>query len=191
AVAGLKVNVLDLLTPTLIAIALLVIFVATFGKIVGVYAGARLIGGRDHWTALSLGAGLNARGAMEIIIATIGLQVGILTQDMFSIIVLMAMATALMAPPALRWTLSKVAAGSIVAGIRRVLIPVRLRPERNIIHRVESHVIERLGRRAPLSVTLLNVSAPGEQAKGTAFLEELSADFPGVDVTRKVVEARE
>src|SRR5690606_36988336 len=206
AVAGLKVNVLDLLTPTLIAIALLVIFVATFGKIVGVYAGARLIGGRDHWTALSLGAGLNARGAMEIIIATIGLQVGILTQDMFSISVLMAMATSLMAPPALRWTLSKVvpeeqelerlrqeefAAGSIVAGIRRVLIPVRLRPERNIIHRVESHVIERLGRRAPLSVTLLNVSAPGEQAKGTAFLEELSADFPGVDVTRKVVEARE
>src|SRR5690606_40305042 len=49
-----------------------------------------------------------ARGAMEIIVATIGLQVGILTQDMFSIIVLMAMATSLMAPPALRWTLSKV-----------------------------------------------------------------------------------
>src|SRR5690606_18526439 len=168
--------------------------------------GARLIGRRDHWTALSLGAGLNARGAMEIIVATIGLQVGILTQDMFSIIVIMAMTTSLMAPPALRWTLSKVvpeeqelerlrqeelAAGSLVAGIRRVLIPVRFRPDRNIIHRIESHLIERLGRRAPLSVTLLNVRGPDEPGRGAAFLEELSADFQGFDVTRKVVEGRE
>ena len=206
AVAGLKVNVLDLLTPQLIAIALLVIFIATFGKVVGVYAGARIIGGRDHWTALSLGAGLNARGAMEIIIATIGLQVGILTQDMFSIIVIMAMATSLMAPPALRLLLSRVvpeeqelerlrqeefAAGSLVAGIRRVLIPVRYRPERNIIHQIESHIIDRLGRRAPLSLTLLNVRGPDEPDHGAAFLEELSADFPAIDITRKVVEGRD
>jgi nucleotide-binding universal stress UspA family protein len=148
---------------------------------------------------------MNARGAMEIIVATIGLQVGILSQDMFSIIVLMAMATSLMAPPALRWTLSKVvpeqqeldrlrqeelAAGSMVAAIRRVLIPVRLRPEPNIIHRIEAHLVERLQRRAPLSVTLLNVSAPDQRAAGAAFLERLSDDFSGVTLTRKVVEDR-
>jgi Kef-type K+ transport system membrane component KefB len=45
---------------------------------------------------------------MEIIIATIGLELGILSQDMFSIIVVMAMATSLMAPPALRWVLAHV-----------------------------------------------------------------------------------
>lgn len=206
AVAGLKVNVLDLLTPRLMAITLLVIFLATFGKILGVYIGARAIGRRDHWTALSLGAGLNARGAMEIIVATIGLQVGILTQDMFSIIVIMAMATSLMAPPALRWTLSKVvpdeqelarlrreelAAGSRVADIRRVLIPVRVRAERNIIHQIEAHIVERLKRRNPLSVTLLNVSPPDQRAEGTAFLETLSEDFPKVDLNRKVVVSRE
>lgn len=206
AVAGLKVNVLDLLTPRLIAIALLVIFIATFGKIIGVYVGARVIGRRDHWTALSLGAGLNARGAMEIIVATIGLQVGILTQDMFSIIVIMAMATSLMAPPALRWTLSKVvpdeqelarlrreelAAGSRVADIRRVLIPARLRSERNVIHQIEAHIVDRLKRRNPLSVTLLNVSEPEQKAEGAAFLEKLSEDFPKVDLNRKVVPSRE
>jgi Kef-type K+ transport system membrane component KefB len=108
AVAGLKVNVGALLTPQLILITLVVIAIATLGKVVGTYAGARLIGGREHWTALSFGAGLNARGAMEIIIATIGLQLGILSQDMFSIIVIMAMATSLMAPPALRWVLRHV-----------------------------------------------------------------------------------
>lgn len=206
AVAGLKVNVLDLLSPQLIGIGLLVILVAVSGKIIGVYLGARLIGRRDHWTALSLGAGLNARGAMEIIVATIGLQVGILTQDMFSIIVLMAMATSLMAPPALRWTLSKVVpeeqelerlrqeeivADSLVAGIRRVLIPVRFRPRRNIIHQIESHVVERLGRRTPLSVTLLNVRARDEVGRGAAFLEELAGDFQAFEITRKVVEGRE
>jgi Kef-type K+ transport system membrane component KefB/nucleotide-binding universal stress UspA family protein len=206
AVAGLKVNLLQLLTPRLMGIAVLVIFVASFGKIVGTYAGARLVGKRDHWTALSLGAGLNARGAMEIIVATIGLQVGILSQEMFSIIVLMAMATSLMAPPLLRWTLGKVvpeqqeldrlrreelAAGSVVAGIRRVLIPARLRAERNIIHKIEAHLVERLQRRNPLSVTLLNVIEPKQKAEGTAFLERLSNDFPNVGLTRKIVEDRE
>src|SRR5699024_9448957 len=118
----------------------LVIAVATLGKVAGTYFGARAIGGKDHWTALSFGAGLNARGAMEIIIATIGLNLGILTQDMFSIIVVMAMATSLMAPSALRWVLDRVEMGqeeeerlkkeeleaeSLVAGIHRVLLPVR------------------------------------------------------------------
>src|SRR5690606_4093321 len=59
AVAGLKVDLLDLFTPRLLAITFLVIFLATFGKVAGVYIGARAIGGRDHWTALTLGAGLN------------------------------------------------------------------------------------------------------------------------------------
>lgn len=207
AVAGLKVNLLQLLTPESIAIAVLVVFVATFGKVVGTYAGARLVGKRDHWTALSLGAGMNARGAMEIIVATIGLQVGILSQDMFSIIVLMAMATSLMAPPALRWTLGRIvpeeqelerlrreelSAGSMVAAIRRVLIPVRVRTGQNIVHRIEAHLIERLRRQGPLSVTLFNVSEPGQRGESVKFLESLGGEFPSTaDLTLKVVEGRE
>src|SRR5690606_7221749 len=138
--------------PRLLAITLLVIGVASLGKIVGTYLGARLIGRRDHWTALSFGAGLNARGAMEIIIATIGLELGILSQDMFSIIVVMAMVTSLMAPPALRWVLARVqpeeqelerlrreelAAESPIASIHRVLIPVRQRPDDQAVQALE------------------------------------------------------
>src|SRR5690606_17023103 len=55
-VAGLKVNVLGLLSGQLIGLGLVVILVAVSGKIIGVCLGARLIGRRDHWTALSLGA---------------------------------------------------------------------------------------------------------------------------------------
>jgi hypothetical protein len=45
--------------------------------------------------ALPYGAGLNARGAMEIIIATVGLQLGILSQQMFTVVVVMAIVTSL------------------------------------------------------------------------------------------------
>ncbi|MCK7517833.1 MAG: hypothetical protein MZV64_09050 [Ignavibacteriales bacterium] len=41
------------------------------------------IGKSDHWTALSFGAGLNARGAIQIIVATIGLSFGVISQEIF------------------------------------------------------------------------------------------------------------
>ena len=85
-----------LLTPQLLLVAVVLITVATIAKVTGTYLGARLIGRRDHWTALAMGGGMNARGAMEIIIATIGLSLGILSQDIFSIVVLDAMVTSLM-----------------------------------------------------------------------------------------------
>lgn len=203
AVAGLKVNIQNLLNPQLILMALLVIAVAVGGKVAGTYLGARIIGRRDHWTSLSFGAGLNARGAMEIIIATIGLNLGILTQDMFSIIVLMAMTTSLMAPPALRWVLKRVqpeeqelrrlrleemAADSLVANIYRVLLPVRLRPKGGDVHTVESQLLKKLGQAQNMSLTLFNVAADGKKAAGTAFLSELSTTFAHEEVLRKVVE---
>ncbi|MEX2570260.1 MAG: cation:proton antiporter [Gemmatimonadota bacterium] len=203
AVAGLKVNAGALLEPRLLLITLLVIAVASGGKIAGTYLGARLIGRRDHWTSLSFGAGLNARGAMEIIIATIGLELGILSPDMFSIIVVMAMATSLMAPPALRWVLARVvpeeqelarlrreemAAGSEVARMRRVLLPVRQRDGGNPVHVLESRLLDRMSDKGPVSLTLLNVSNRGERARGNAFLDEVARLFPLDEIARKVVE---
>ncbi|HWP91141.1 MAG TPA: cation:proton antiporter [Thermodesulfobacteriota bacterium] len=204
AVAGLKVNLVRLLDPTLIAIGLLVIFIACFGKIVGTYIGGRTIAKRDPWTSLSLGAALNARGAMEIIIATIGLTLGILSQDMFSIIVLMAMATSLMAPPALRWVLKQVepeeeelerlrreelAKGSLVASIHRVLLPIRRREgESGSIQTIEARILEKMGAKTNLSVTLLNIAEPGGKAKSTEFLDQLSRLFSQKELVKKVVE---
>ncbi len=205
AVAGLKVNILNLLEPRLLLIALLVVAVASGGKVLGTYLGARVIGRRDHWTALSFGAGLNARGAMEIIIATIGLNLGILAQDMFSIIVVMAMTTSLMAPPALRWVLKRVtpseeemkrlrqeelAAGSMVANIHRVLLPVRQREKAgSAVQTIEAHVLEKLAAKTDLSLTLLTVSEIGKRGVGTAFLRELTSFFSQKELVPKVVEA--
>jgi Kef-type K+ transport system membrane component KefB len=108
AVAGLKVNILNLLTPQLLLLTLIVIAVAVAAKALGVYLGARFIGKADHWTAVFYGSGLNARGSMGIIAATIGLSLGILTQDMFSIIVTLALVTSLVAPVPQRWALQHI-----------------------------------------------------------------------------------
>lgn len=207
AVAGLKVNILNLLEPQLLLIALLVILVASGGKIIGTYSGARLIGRRDHWTALSFGAGLNARGAMEIIIATIGLNLGILAQDMFSIIVLMAMTTSLMAPPALRWVLRRVQPGeeemkrlreeelavdSLIANVHRVLLPVRLHEVgSNPAQTIEAHILDKIGVKADLSLTLLNVSEPGKRPTSVQFLNELAPLFTQKELVKKVVEGKQ
>ncbi|MBW3553976.1 MAG: cation:proton antiporter [Gemmatimonadetes bacterium] len=206
AVAGLKVDLRALLDPTLGAIALAVIVIATVGKVAGTYAGARLFGRKDHWTALSYGAGLNARGALEIIIATVGLQVGILTQDMFSIIVVMAMATSLMAPFALRFVLRRVvpgqeekerlereeiAAGTLVDSVRRVLLPVRVRPrEHGSVQTIEARLLKLLGRDAGPSITLLTaIREEAAREPARAYLAELKEMFGGSEVAMKVVES--
>lgn len=139
AAAGLKVNLLQLLVPQTLIVGLIVLAVACIGKFSGAYIGSR-ISGLSHWEGLAMGSGMNARGAMEIIVATIGLSLGVLSQSMYSIIVMVAIVTSLMAPPLLRWTLSKVVIGeeeaarlekedhasrSFVKNIRRVLIPTR------------------------------------------------------------------
>jgi Kef-type K+ transport system membrane component KefB/nucleotide-binding universal stress UspA family protein len=206
-VAGLKVDIKGLLDPELAWFALLVILVACGGKVVGTYIGARLIGKKDHWTALSFGAGLNARGAMEIIIATIGLSLGILTQAMFSIIVLMAMVTSLMAPTALRFCLARVvpsdeemarlqkeerAAKSALAGLHRVLVPVRMRTDGpGPSQQIESAIVRTLTRKGDLSVTLMTIVPVGERAAGQTYLDRLGELFSTPGLIKKVVEGVE
>ncbi len=51
---------------------------------------------------------MNARGAMELVVALIGLTLGILNPAMYAIIVVMAVVTSFMAPLGLRWTLKRV-----------------------------------------------------------------------------------
>lgn len=101
ATAGLQVDLAALLEWTVLLAATATLLVATAAKFAGGYLGARL-GRLSHGEALAVGAGLNARGVVEIVIATAGLQLGILTTATYTIIVLLAVATSVMAPPFLR-----------------------------------------------------------------------------------------
>ncbi len=75
-----------------------VLLAACLGKGGACWAAARLTG-TDQPTALALGTLMNARGLMELIILNIGLQRGLITPELFSIMVVMAIVTTLMASP--------------------------------------------------------------------------------------------
>ncbi len=90
---------LDLVdSPQLALIALAVLVVSCLGKGVACWAAARF-SGEDNRTALAVGALMNARGLMELIILNIGLQHGVIHAPLFSIMVVMAVVTTLMASP--------------------------------------------------------------------------------------------
>ncbi len=82
----------------LLAIALGILAVSIFAKLGACWAAARL-SGEDNRTALGIGALMNSRGLMELIIINIGLQKGIIGPTLFSMMVLMAIVTTMMAGP--------------------------------------------------------------------------------------------
>lgn len=205
--AGLKVNVIDLFRADLILIGVGIISVAILSKFIGAYIGARLFAKTDHWTALSFGAGLNARGAIQIIVATIGLSFGILSQEIYSLIIITAVVTSLMAPVMLRWTLSHVKPeaqeikrlqqeellkDNILARVHRVLLPVRKRDisKASLSKMIEARILERIGRKTDLSVTLLTISNENEKAESQKFLNTLASFFTKFPVNKKVSESK-
>jgi len=96
--SGLNTRIGLVNTPALWAIALLVLLAATIGKGVACWLAARL-NGEPNREALAIGTLMNARGLMELIILNIGLERGIIRPTLFTIMVLMAIATTLMATP--------------------------------------------------------------------------------------------
>jgi len=83
-------------------VALAVIGVAVLGKGGACWAAARWQG-EDNRTALAVGTLMNARGLMELIIINIGLEKGVIKEGLFSVLVVMAITTTLMASPMFEW----------------------------------------------------------------------------------------
>jgi Kef-type K+ transport system membrane component KefB len=82
-------------------LVLVVVTVAIVSKVAGSALGARL-GGVVTREALAIGFGLSSRGAMEIILATLALEAGIIHERMFVALVIMALTTSIIAGPAIR-----------------------------------------------------------------------------------------
>jgi len=80
---------------------LAIILVASAGKFAGAWIAAPIA--RMSWRdASAFGALMNARGLMELIVLNIGLDVGVITPRLFTLLVIMAVTTTLMSSPALR-----------------------------------------------------------------------------------------
>jgi len=104
--SGLNTRLDMVASPELLIIAAVVLVASIVAKAVACWAAARLAG-EDNRTAMAVGALMNARGVMELIILNIGLQKGIIEPALFSIMVVMAIVTTLMASPLFEWVYGK------------------------------------------------------------------------------------
>ena len=100
AISGLNTRLLALDHPALWAVTVLVLVVAVVGKFVGTWAMARGSGVPPR-EAQALGWLVNTRGLTELVILNVGLGLGVISPTLFSIGVLMAVATTVMTAPLL------------------------------------------------------------------------------------------
>jgi Kef-type K+ transport system membrane component KefB/nucleotide-binding universal stress UspA family protein len=105
--SGLSADLTVLANPHLALLALGLILIACFGKFLGAFVGAKF-GGLVRGEALALACAMNARGSTEVIVASIGLSMNVLSQNLFTLIVTMAVVTTVSMPPMLRWALTRV-----------------------------------------------------------------------------------
>ncbi|HEY4192924.1 MAG TPA: cation:proton antiporter [Mesorhizobium sp.] len=110
--AGLSADLTVLKDPTLALLTLGLVLIASVGKFSGAFIGGKLAG-LSVKEATAVGCGMNARGSTEVIVASIGLSMGILSQNLFTMIVTMAVITTLAMPPMLRWALGRLPMGEM------------------------------------------------------------------------------
>jgi Kef-type K+ transport system membrane component KefB/mannitol/fructose-specific phosphotransferase system IIA component (Ntr-type) len=82
-------------------LCVLVFVIASLAKVVGCTVGARA-GGLEWRQSAAVGFGLNARGAMEIILALLALEAGLIKDQVFVALVVMALGTSLVSGPAMK-----------------------------------------------------------------------------------------
>jgi Kef-type K+ transport system membrane component KefB/nucleotide-binding universal stress UspA family protein len=168
--AGLGADLTVLRDPQLLLLALGLIAIASIGKFAGAFIGGQ-IGGLKRVEALALACGMNARGSTEVIVASIGLSMGALTQNLFTMIVTMAFVTTMGMPPMLRWSLARVPLGKaerdrlereefeakgFVANLERLLLVVDDSPN----GRFTSHIAGLIASRGGLPTTILPKGLP-------------------------------
>ena len=106
ALVGVSTDLAALAQPDLLLLTAGLILLASLGKFSGAFLGGR-IGGLGYAESFAVGCGMNARGSTEVIVATIGLSMGALSQNLFTAIVAMAVVTTMAMPPSLRWALRR------------------------------------------------------------------------------------
>jgi Kef-type K+ transport system membrane component KefB/nucleotide-binding universal stress UspA family protein len=106
AYSGLKTQIGLLNRPELWLLCALILGVAIAGKYIGTYVAAR-VSGINKREASALGWLMNTRGLTELIVLNIGLELGVISPLLFTMLVIMALVTTFMTSPLLEWTYPK------------------------------------------------------------------------------------
>jgi Kef-type K+ transport system membrane component KefB/nucleotide-binding universal stress UspA family protein len=170
--AGLSADLTLLKDYNLLLLTGALVLIASIGKFGGAYVGGAL-GGLSRRESFALASGMNARGSTEVIIATIGLSMGVLSQNLFSMIVTMAILTTIAMPPMLRAALAQLPLGKdekarlereeleqkgFVANLERLLLAV----DESANAKFASHIAGLLAGSRGIPITVLHV---GSRAK--------------------------
>ncbi len=192
AVAGLSINLAALTQPRFLWLTLALIVLASIGKFVGAFVGGRA-GGLTYAESFAVGCGVNARGSTEVIVASIGLQLKVLSLDLFTAIVAMAVVTTMAMPPMLRWAFARLPIGreeqarlereefesrAFLPQLERLLVAVDSSPSGKLASRLAGLLAG--GRGIPTTVMHVNSSPPERHsanpaAESTAVLKAAAA----------------
>jgi len=102
AFTGLRTSIRLIQGPQMWLFCMMIIVVAIVGKLGGSMIAARAAG-RPWRESAGLGVLMNTRGLMELVILNIGLDIGVISPALFSMMVLMALITTFMTAPLLEW----------------------------------------------------------------------------------------
>ena len=203
---GLNADLTVLKDPGLAQLTLGLIVIASAGKFLGAFAGAKL-GGLARSEAVALASAMNARGSTEVIVASIGLSMNVLSRNLFTLIVTMAVITTVAMPPMLRWALKRVPmrddekielareeldARGFVTNLERLLLAV----DDSINGKFAAELAGVIGGSSGKPTTVLKLTAsnpdkrPGESDKGPAQ-EPTAAENQPADPSHHVKSAAE
>ncbi|MFB9265031.1 cation:proton antiporter [Bradyrhizobium erythrophlei] len=197
--AGLSADLTVLKDPNLLMLTATLVLIASIGKFGGAFAGGALAG-LTRQESYALASGMNARGSTEVIIATIGLSMGVLSQNMFSMIVTMAILTTMAMPPMLRSALARLPLGKeekerlereeyeqkgFVANLERLLLAV----DESTNARFASHIAGLLAGSRGLPITVLHVGARAKQQESKRAEDE-SHEAAVLNAAQAVAEAQ-
>lgn len=181
-VAGLSADLTVLIDPQLALLTVALVVIASIGKFGGAFIGAE-VAGMSRAEGIAVGCGMNARGSTEVIVASIGLSMGVLSHNLFTMIVTMAVITTLIMPPTLRWALRRLPMGEkekkrlereevdqrgFVAGLERLLVVV----DEGVVGRFAAYLAGVIGAGKPTTVLHSSGEIDAEPTEGL-HLEEI------------------
>jgi len=185
--SGLSADLTILKDPTLALLTVGLVAIASIGKFGGAFIGAEL-SGLQRREALAVGCGMNARGSTEVIVATIGLTMGALSQNLYTMIVTMAVLTTMAMPPMLRWALQRlpisdeekqrlekeeIDSKGFVSRFERLLVAADESPNGRFASRLGGFIAGQRG----LPITVVEVaSRPKKNAEPAAPLKEAALE---------------
>src|SRR5436305_2889136 len=186
--AGLSADLTVLKDSQLALLTLGLIAIASIGKASGAFAGG-YFGGLTFRESTALAMGMNARGSTEVIVASIGLSMGMLSQNLFTMIVAMAGITTTAMPPTLRWALQRLPMrgeerlrleredyerNAFVPNLERILLAV----DDGVNGRLAARLVGLLAGLRGMPVTILDVSEIKRKSKSNGDDGEHKDDRP-------------